>query len=171
MYKQKCVGSRGPLIPILCVLLLGWTIYSIGYTGVLYFGWNVLAAVAMAAFYGWCCYLVWRYTRVNIEYTWLSGELVIRCGKRLGNRRVAIRKENMFGFHERGRQLLGRADYNCRKQNFCATFWGRLIGCCILYCNDYQGKPIKIYFQPSDELREMLIEALKAEIKKESKSA
>lgn len=161
MYKQKCIGARGPLMPVVWVLACALILFSVADAGIRVLHWPqwvfAVWAFAMCAIAG----VTWRYTRVEMEYMWFSSELVVRRSDRDDSYRLVVRGEGLRGLRDRCGQV-GACASGGTALNCCATLRGRLWDCCTLYYQDDEGHSRKLRFQPTPELRGMVEQAVRA---------
>ncbi|MGE4548821.1 MAG: hypothetical protein AB7C89_04600 [Intestinibacillus sp.] len=169
MYKQQCIGARGPLMPMVAILSCALILYSTAYTLVRTQGWPewtfiwlVVVILAVAA-------LTWRYTRVGMEYMWFSGELVVRRSDRVKDYRLVIAQDCIDGLHDRN-ATVGYCPWGSLAENCCATLRGRFWDCCTLYYHDGYGRALKLRFQPTAELRRILIQVIGTETEASEKA-
>ena len=165
MYKQKCIGARGPLMPVVSVLSCALILYSATDACVRVLGWPSWAFFCWIVVMTVVSIVIWRYTRVEMEYMWFSGELVVRRSDRQEAYRLVIRSEEMEGLRDRS-GYVGNKFLHGRTLNCCATLRGRTFNCCTLYFHDAEGRARKLHFQPAGELRAMLVQAVMAQLEK-----
>ena len=153
MYKQRCVGAEGPLMPTIFICSWGLMLFSATDAGIRAFGWPGWAfAVCLALLFG-VSLVIHRYTRVAMEYVWFGGELIVRRYENGRITRFVLNGQELDGMRDRkgavGRCIAGRT------RNFCATLHGRLTGVS-LYYHDQNGRAWRVVLQPSAELRDLL---------------
>lgn len=155
MYKQECVGSKGPLLPAVVLFSCALILFSITDACVRVFRlspWTFTIWLAVVLF---LVAMVWRYTQVKIAYVWFGGELVIRRSDSIEEYRLVIPAEDMIGLCDRC-GTIGKCRRNQFARNCCATLRGRTLECCTIFYHDSCGQVMKIRLQPSSELRKMI---------------
>lgn len=158
MYKQRCVGAEGPLMPIILEFSCGLVLYSAADAGVRALGWQRGWAFGIwAGVFVLAVLLIHRYSRVEIEYIWFSGQLIIRRHENGMLTRIAVPQNAIYGIYDRKRGRLGSC-FARRTHNSCATLYGRLT-CTELFYHDEEGRAYRLRIQPSNELRELLWQA------------
>lgn len=160
MYKQQSVGSRGPLMPVVAVLSVALMLYSAAYTLVHTQNWPGCTFLCLAAVMLAVAALTWRYTRVGMEYMWFSGELVVRRSDRMKSYRLVIGQDYIDGLHDHSTTVGYCRPWGSLAENCCATLRGRFWDCCTLYYHDANGRTLRLHFQPTVELRQILIQVI-----------
>lgn len=161
MYKQRCVGTKGPLMPMIFICACGLILYSATDAGVRGLNWSTGAFVFSTLLFVLATMLIRRYTRVEMEYVWFGGEFIVRRYESGRITRFVVRKQQIIGMRDR-QGTIGVCTAG-RTQNCCATLAGRMC-CSSLYYLDDDGRAHKMLFQPRAELRAFLWAAATAEI-------
>ncbi|WP_159456461.1 hypothetical protein [Intestinibacillus massiliensis] len=152
-------------MPVVSVLSCALILYSVTDAGMRELGWPGWAVFCWVAVMLVVTVIIWRYTRVEMEYMWFSGELVVRRSDRMENYRLVVRQEEMEGMRDRSGSM-GRCFFGGRTLNCCATLRGRVWDCCTLYYHDAEGRAWRLRFQPAGELRMMLAQAVQTQMEK-----
>ncbi|NCB28677.1 MAG: hypothetical protein EOM63_02795 [Clostridia bacterium] len=160
MYKQRCVGAEGPLMPAILEFSCGLVLYSAADAGVRALGWHPGWAFGIwAAVFVLAGLMIHRYSRVEIEYIWFSGQLIIRRHENGILTRIAVPQHAIYGFYDRKLGRIGGCIAR-RTRNCCATLYGRMT-CTEIFYHDEAGRAYRLRIQPSNELRGLLWQAAK----------
>lgn len=141
-------------MPVIFICACGLILFSATDAFVRAYRWPAAWSFAVCVMlFAMSAVLIYRYTRVEMEYVWFSGELIVRRHEGGHITRIVVSQHAILGMRDRrghvGACMAGRV-HNC-----CATLRGRVF-CSALYYHDETGRAWKLRLQPTPELRALL---------------